>query len=155
MKENDLRIISCLRSDARTSVVAISRAVKMCRKAVIKRLNQYETCIEKYAMILNFQKMGFFHVIFFIKLAEQDREIFGKYIEQHPYINTLYKITDADYAGEMVFKTHAEVEDFFNALENAFQILEKQVFLIKKQVSKEHFLQQRQYMPLQLAEVVS
>ncbi|MFA6888309.1 MAG: AsnC family transcriptional regulator [Candidatus Woesearchaeota archaeon] len=153
MKENDMQILSCLRSDARMSLMTISKAVNMCRTAVRKRLKQYETSIEKYSLLLNFQRMGFFHVIFFITLAKEDKEIFGKYIQQHPYLNTLYEITDADYAGEMVFKTHAEVEDFFNALENAFTITEKQVFLIKKQVTKECFLQQNQYMTLQLAEV--
>ena len=142
MNSNDILIVSQLRSDARKPILEISTCLKICRATVTDRLRILQTTvIQKYIALVDFKKLGYpVQLCFSITLAEEDKEVFCRYIQQHPLLNNLYKLQEGfDYFIEMHFPTKKEAEDFLSSLENAFSIIEKQVFFVDQELVRESF----------------
>lgn len=140
MEKKDWVIISQLRSDARKPVSTISNAVDLCRETVAKRIEKYNSIIRKYTVLLDFQKIGLIHVLMNVTIINEDKEVFERYMQQHPCLNTFYQ-TSKGYAVEMVFQNALEADKFVTALSSAFAITEKQVWVIEKQLAQECFLE--------------
>lgn len=144
MKTKDFLIVSHLRSDARKPILEISTALRISRFTVTDRLRTLQrTVIQKYTALLDFRKLGYFHLCFSITLSEEDKEIFCRYIQQHSFLNTLYKLQEnGDYFVEMFFPARDEAEEFLSSLQHAFSITQLHLFFVEKPLVQESFLPQ-------------
>ena len=136
--------MSQLRSDCRKPILEISSALQISRYTVTDRLRILQrTVIQKYTALLDFRRLGYFHLCFSITLSEDDKEVFCRYIQQHSFLNTLYKLQEnGDYFVEMLFPTRDEAEDFLSSLRNAFSITHLHLFFVEKPLVQESFLPQ-------------
>lgn len=142
MKTKDYMIVSHLRTNARKPVLEISSAVNICRATVAEKMRQLQaSVILKYTALVDFKKLGYpVRLCFSITLNDDDKKIFCRYIQQHPYLNNLYKLKDcSDYFVEMLFPSTVEAESFLCSLEKAFSIIEKQIFFVEQEIVRESF----------------
>ncbi len=164
----DLLIVSQLRENARAPVHHISRAVKLCRATVTEKVKELQSnIIRQYTCLVDFHALGYgLRLSFILTLAEEDKLIFCRYIQQHPCANNLYIVNyvdqlridtilnktrdGSDYLVEMVFRNNTEADRFLSSLQNAFTILHLHVFIIEHDVLRESFLQNpRRYLGME------
>jgi DNA-binding Lrp family transcriptional regulator len=138
MNKKDKMIVSLLRSDARTSISTISNVVQLCRASVAERLKS--AYIKKYTALIDFQRMGFINLFFWIKVAENEKTVFKKYLSQHRNINSLFASENGFFV-DMYFESEQEYEEFFASIETAFIIFEKHIFAIDEEIVQECFPQ--------------
>lgn len=136
--------MSQLRADCRKPILEISTTLRISRCTVTDRLRTLQrTVIQKYTALLDFRKLGYFHLCFSITLLEEDKEIFCRYIQQHLFLNTLYKLQEnGDYFVEMLFPDREQAEDFLSSLQHAFSITNLHLFFVEKPLVQESFLPQ-------------
>ena len=117
MKETDFLILRHLRQNARENLTHISRKIKIPVSTLFDRLKQLEqSAIRKYAILLDFRKMGFaVRPTLLIRCDPTDREELKKYLLFNEHVNTLIRVNNGyDYLAECVFKdmdTHQEFID--------------------------------------------
>ncbi len=138
MNKKDRLIVSLLRSDGRAPISAISQSVQLCRASVAERLKS--TYIKKYTALIDFQRLGFIHIFFWVKVAHNERNVLKKFLLQHKSLNSMY-VSENGFFVEMYFQSEEEYEEFFSSIEKAFIIFEKQVFIIDEEIIQECFPQ--------------
>ncbi len=117
LKETDFLILRHLRQNARENLTHISRKIKIPVSTLFDRLKQLEqSAIRKYAILLDFRKMGFaVRPTLLIRCDPTDREELKKYLLFNEHVNTLIRVNNGyDYLAECVFKdmdTHQEFID--------------------------------------------
>jgi len=135
-------IVSELRSDARAPVLSISGTLRLSRVTITQRLkNLQQHIIQKYTTLVDFRKLGFsIKLLFSITLASHDKDVFAKYIQEHPSLNNFYSTTHgSDYLVEMIFQTQAEAEQFLHCLSSAFSIVQQHVYYLDQELVRESF----------------
>jgi DNA-binding Lrp family transcriptional regulator len=144
MKTKDLLIVSQLRGNARVPVLGISKAVNLCRATVAERVRVLQKqVIQKYTALIDFVALGYgTRLGLTVRLAERDKLVFVRYLEQHACLNNLYKTTDgADFFVEMIFASIEDADAFVQDLSRGFALKSLHAFFIERDLVREAFLQ--------------
>lgn len=121
MDKIDLKIIDCLRENARESASVIGAKVNMSVSAVIERIKKLESCgvIKKYTVILDAKKMGKDITAFISVSMEHPKhnETFTNFVKSHNRIIECHYITgDFDFLLKIVAESTGELETLLNAI---------------------------------------
>lgn len=143
IKKKDLKIISRLRRNSRETLTSMSKATGMPISTIYDKLKLHSGgLISKHTTILDFNKLGFAtraHVI--LRVKRDQKEELKTYLDAHPNINSLYKINNGfDFLAESIFKNIHDLEEFLEAMEDKFEILNKNVYYIISDVKREDFI---------------
>ena len=143
MKPVDIKILQHIRQNARTNLTTISKKTGIPVSTIFDRLKAHEqTFVMKFTALLDFAKLGYpVRANIFLKVDPKSREAIKAYLYAHNRVNNLYRINNGyDYAAECVFVNIKEVEEFIEALEMQFKILDKHVFHIIDDIAREKVL---------------
>lgn len=143
INQDDIKILSYIRNNARESIVQISKQTNIPQSTVYQKLQQYQQyLIKKHTCLFDFKKLGFptrAHIA--IKVNKSDRMNLLEFIQGKPNINSAYKVNhDFDFMLECIFKNYEELKLFVEDLEEKFDIGRKQVHQLHECIKKETFL---------------
>jgi DNA-binding Lrp family transcriptional regulator len=128
-----MKILQHIRRNSRENLTTISRKTGIPVSTIFDRLKSQERdFVRKFTALIDFSKLGYpVRANIFLKVDPQSRDDIRKYLTIHDSVNNLYRINNGyDYAAECVFLNIKEVEEFIEALELQFNILDKHVFHI-------------------------
>jgi Lrp/AsnC family leucine-responsive transcriptional regulator len=143
MKTTDMKIMQHIRQNARMNLTAISRKTGIPVSTIFDRLQAHEgSFITKFTALVDFAKLGFpVRANVFLKVDPQSRDGIRNHLLVHQSVNNLYRINNGyDFAAECVFTSIKEVEEFVEALEMQFKVLDKHVFHIIDDIAREKVL---------------
>lgn len=143
MKEKHLKILACLRKDARMALTKMSREIRVPVSTIFDNLKASEDdLITKHTSLLNFSKLGYnARANIMIKVNRSDKEALGSFLTAHDSINSAFKITNGyDYLVEGIFRDIRELENFKESLESKYDIQDTQTMYIVDDIKREEFL---------------
>ena len=143
MKEVDYKIIAHLRRAARKPIPLISKDVGIPSSTIYEKIKrQYKGVFKKHITLVNFQDLGYHTIMHFaINCKEGYGLELGKYLLEHPRINTLHRISFGwDYLAEGIFRNLAEAEDFKALIKEKFNPKIIECFNVIEELKKEEFL---------------
>lgn len=146
-KESDLKILQCLRTNARESITNISKKTGIPTSTVYIKIKEHEkNLIKKHTSLIDYSKIGMNHwQKTIIKLAEYYNSTFEKYLFENPNVNSVFEINGGyDYLIETIYKDVKEYKEFMRELEERFRIAEKIELQIIKDLKQEGFMIQIQ-----------
>ncbi len=139
--ENEFRLLSALRKNARTSLLALARELNMPASTVHDKVKRYHgNIIHKSTALLDFAKLGYTRACFAIKTTPTGRDRVREYLEQHMAINNLHKINSGyDFLAEFIGKDLKEIEDFAEEMHQLPGVLQVQKYTIIGDLMRETF----------------
>ena len=143
MKLSDTKILQHLRSNSRTNLTTISRKTGIPVSTIFDRIRGYEeSFVHKFTVLIDFSKLGYsVRAKIFLKADPQAREKLKGYLLAHDAVNNLFRVNNGfDFAAECVFTSIREVEEFVEAIEMQFAILDKIVYHIIEDIAREKAL---------------
>jgi len=144
INEKDMKILSHLRSDARKKITEISRNINMPVTTIYDRLRSQHKkgIVKKHVTLVDFSKFGFnTSALVAFKVNTTNKEKLRKYLQEHPNINSLYKVnSEHNFLAEVVFKDIAKLYDFVDATNLQFNITDSKIFHVLSELKKEVFL---------------
>lgn len=143
MNKKDLKIIACLRQNARMPLTKMSRKIRVPVSTIFDRLKASEKhVVQKHTCLLDFPKLGYHaRANIALKIDREDKDAIKDYLVKHHSINTVYKINNGfDFMVEGVFEQVKDMEEFLDILENRFRILDKKSFFIIDDLKRESFM---------------
>ncbi|MBW3015752.1 Lrp/AsnC family transcriptional regulator [Candidatus Woesearchaeota archaeon] len=143
MNKKDLKILACLRQNARMPLTKMSRTTQIPVSTIFGRLKENESkFIVKHTSLVDFSKLGYdtrANIAF--KVARDDKQALKEYLMKHHSINSAYKINNGfDFMIEGIFKGILDMENFIEHVEEKFKILEKKSYFIIEDLKKEAFM---------------
>lgn len=144
MNEKELKILSHLRKDARTSLSSISLEVGMPLSTVYDKINRMHrnNLIKKYTLLLDLPKLGYpCHNIQVIKISSLKQRELLLFLQKHANVNSIHN-TFGDYniIVETVHRNVAEHYTFLEELKKIFEISDILEFPLVEEVVKEKFI---------------
>jgi DNA-binding Lrp family transcriptional regulator len=138
-KQPDVVLFSSLRKNGRVSLTEMSRLTKMPISTIYEKLKRYAGgVIQKYTVLLDFQKMGYTIKVMLV-LKSMQREQLLHHLEHHQNINNAYKINNGyDVLCEGLFTDIHSAEMFIQSLEQ-FGVCKMEVFYILSDIKREGF----------------
>lgn len=140
ISEKDVKIISCLRSDARQALATIARKLNIPVSTVYDRIKSNEKkLIKKYTSIVDFPKLGY-NIRIKMMLDINDKKGFQDFVLENANVNSAFKV-DGNYSFmlDCIFRQMREVSAFMDAA-NKFGITSKQMFFVVDELKREEFL---------------
>ncbi len=141
--ENDLKIVSFLREDSRTSLTRLSRKTGIPVSTIFERLRRSTgDIVRKNTCLIDFSKIGMHaRANLVLKVVPGEREKLKEYLIKNRNVNSLQKINNGfDYMADVVFSDLKELEEFCEVLDERFQIMAKQVYYVIEEIESEKFL---------------
>lgn len=138
-KSNELLILRHLRSNARKSFSLIGREAGIPVTTVFDNYKKLEKegIIRKHASLIDFRKLGFFYRNFiFVKLRNQEE--FMNFINNHPNVNSVFRINTYDFMIDSVFPSIKEFYAFLEEL-SRFDIDKLECHDVIEHIKKEDF----------------
>jgi DNA-binding Lrp family transcriptional regulator len=143
MKPRDVAIINNLRRDSRASMTEMANATGIPLSTVFKSVEsmQKERVIYRYVSLIDFAEAGYpFRMALLIKAEDKGKAC--KYLESHPSLNTLLKISDDyDYYAEFILKDLSALQDLLDEIEKLGIAGKKSVHYLQE-ISREEFMAQ-------------
>ncbi len=144
MNEKELKIISHLRKDARTSLSSISLEVGMPLSTVYDKINRMHRTkmIKKSSLLLDFSQLGYpCHNIQVIRINPLKQPELLIFLQKHANVNSIHN-TFGDYnvIVETVHRNVAEHYTFIEELKKLFEINDLLEFPLVEEVVKEKFI---------------
>ncbi|MBN2457703.1 Lrp/AsnC family transcriptional regulator [Candidatus Woesearchaeota archaeon] len=143
ISKTDLKVLSYLRSDARSSISSISAEIDVPVSSVLSRLRMLEDkIIKKYSTLLNYSKIGFVQINLIIMAGarKSDKDALRSFLMEHPNVNSLFQVSDGfDFYLETVFKDIKGFYDFTDSL-SSFKIRKIEEHHVIEEIKKEEFL---------------
>ena len=105
IENEDLMVLSHLRKNARSSLVAISQETNIPQSTLYEKLRNYEqTVIKKHTCLLQFEKLGYnVEIKMAIKAKKSTKHSLLSYIKAHQNVNSAFYINGGyDYFVECV-----------------------------------------------------
>ena len=107
MNKKDLKIIACLRNNARMPLTKMSRKIRVPVSTIFDRLKMSEReVVVKHTCLLDFTKLGYHaraNIAF--KVDRDDKAALREYLVRHHSVNSVYKINNGyDFMVEGVFQ---------------------------------------------------
>lgn len=143
MKDNNLRLLSHFRRNAREALTKISRKTSIPVSTIFDRLKDLEkSIIKKHTSLIDFNELGYMmRANMTLKFQREDRQKAAKFLQTHVNVNSLYKITNGfDYMAEVVFKGLFELEQFREELEERFSVKDMEMHFILEDIKREEFM---------------
>lgn len=141
--EKDIRVISALREDSRSTLKEISKKTGIPISTIYEKLKCYkEGIIKKNTAIIDFKQLGFSaraKVLF--RVDSSERQAFKDCIIKSRNTNSVFRVNNGyDFMAEFVFKDMQELEDYLDLLETKFKIKDKQTFFVVEDLKRESFI---------------
>jgi len=143
MDEKDYLFIAELRKNARASLTNISKKIHVPISTLFDRLKEHQkTLITKHVSLLDFTQLGYVcNALTIFKVVKEDRDKLKNYLLHHDHVNNIARINNGyDFMVEVIFKNVKDLEDFLEAIEGKHRIIEKSVYYIIEQISRETFM---------------
>jgi DNA-binding Lrp family transcriptional regulator len=143
MNKKDLKIIAHLRQNARMPLTKMSRKTQIPVSTIFDRLKLNENnLIKKHTSLLDFSKLGYnTRANITLKVDREDKEALKEFLIKHQSVNSVYKINNGfDFMVEGVFKQIKDMEEFIEALEQRFKIIDTKSFFIIEDLKREAFM---------------
>ena len=143
MREQDLRILAMLRTNARQSLTRMSRQSGIPVSTLYDHLKQQEHgAIVRHTVLVDFGKLGFTtRVKLALRVKPDDREAAQAFLMAQPCLNAVVKINNGfDYLVEGVFRDMKEMEAFLDRLDVHVRVTAKQLYYVIEDLKKEAFL---------------
>jgi Lrp/AsnC family transcriptional regulator for asnA, asnC and gidA len=142
--EKDVKILCHLRKDARKKVTEISRTTMMPATTIYDRLKVHRRTgiVKRHTALLDFRKLGYnATAMVALKVSNDHREQLREYLQNHPNINSLYRVnTEHDFLAEVVFENLSKLQEFLDDTASRFQLQNTKVFNIVDEMKKEEFM---------------
>jgi DNA-binding Lrp family transcriptional regulator len=143
----DLEILRRLRSDER-NISNIARTLGLPVSTVHDKVRTHRQrgLIRRQVPLLDFGKLGFgSSAVIAMKAAPGRRDDLQKHLEQHPNVNTLFRVNfDHDFVAEVVFQDAGKMQEFLEDLESGFGVKQPRMFTVISEIGKERFLTNRE-----------
>jgi len=143
IKNKHIMLLTELRKNGRASLTDISRKIGVPVSTIFDTMKTNTAgTVKKYTCLLNFDCIGLnCRATIVLRVKKEEREEIKTYLLKQPCTNSVYKINNGyDFLLEVVFKDMKNVEEFTEALESKFKILEKRVYYIIDDIAREVFL---------------
>lgn len=143
MKDKHLKILACLRKDARMALTKMSREIRVPVSTIFDNLKASEDdLITKHTSLLNFGKLGYnARANIMIKVNRADKEALGNFLTTHESINSAFKVTNGyDFLVEGIFRNIKELEEFKEEVESQYKVEDTQTMYIVDDIKREDFL---------------
>jgi len=141
--EKDLLILSNLRENARISLTDISKKTSIPISTIFDKLRVHEgNLIIKHTTLVDFNKLGYNTKAWIaLKTVKGSRENLKHFLSEHKKVNNIYLVNNKyDFLIEVICSNIKELRDFFEELEEKFEITEKQEHIIIEDIKREKFL---------------
>ena len=142
-EEKDIRFISQLRKNARTTLTDLSKKTSIPISTLFDRLRAHEgRLIIKHTTLIDFRELGYGTKAWVaIKTNKDSREALKTHLSLNENVNNIYLINNQyDFLFELVCCNLKEMRDFFDSLEEKFEIVRKQEHLVIEDIEREKFL---------------
>jgi len=143
LQEKEKMILNELRKNARVSLLEVAKKTGMPVSTVYDRLKFYEfEIIKKHASLVDFSGLGYnARRLVALKVKKESRQEIQKLLENHPSINSLYRINSGfDYLAEIVAKDSGKIKDILDELASQNGILDINGYDIIDEIKREAFL---------------
>ena len=142
MDATELQIIAALRANARTSLLALAKELRMPHSTVHdKARRQRGKAIIRHTTLLDFAQLGYARAYLAIKTTPDGRKRTQEYLSGHRRMNNLHTINSGyDFLAEVIGKDTKEIEDIVGALRALPDVSEVQKFTILNDIASEQFV---------------
>lgn len=140
MRPTDMKILQHIRRNARMNLTTLSRKTGIPISTIFDRLRaQQGGLITRFTALVDFGKLGYpIRAKVFLKVDAQHRAQLRAYLSVHERVNSLWRINNGfDFLAECLFTNIREVEEFLEAVEMKFPILDKHVYHVIEDVVRE------------------
>jgi DNA-binding Lrp family transcriptional regulator len=145
--DSDLKLIACLRGNARMSIARASIDLNQPAPLLLSRLMELEDSgiITGYTSHIDFRKLDFnLHVSF--ALGAEKKDLLENYLQSHPNVNSVFRLDSAlnpgfDFLADVFFKDMKSMYNFIEGLEE-FKISNINEHHIVDELKKEVFIPQ-------------
>lgn len=141
--EKDLKIMSQLRENSRKSLKEISKNTGIPVSTIFDRIRINEKSkIMRHTTIIDFSKIGYsLKALVAIKTKRESRDELKSFLSIHSIVNNLFLVNNQhDFLAEIVCRNLKELRDFFDQIENRFEITKKDEYLILEDLRREQFM---------------
>jgi len=141
--EEDIKIISNLRRNARASLVKISESTNIPQSTIYDKLKTYERdVIKKHTCLIDFKKLGFnIEVRIAVKAKKESKAKLLEYIKEQKNINSAFHINSGyDFFLECIFQNYSEMFQFISKIEQEYGVEKIDVYHILHDIKREQFL---------------
>lgn len=144
ISQNDLKIISHFRNNARKKITEISREMKIPVTTLYDKIRAHEKkgILKKYITLLDFNKLGYYsRAVLAITVGVEKREQLRNYLMQHPRVNSLYRVDAGhDFVFEVIYEDPDKLQEFIDKTELLFTPFQIKTYNILQELRKEEFL---------------
>lgn len=143
MDTKDEMFLAHLRRNSRATLTEISKHTDIPISTLYDRLHVLQAeVIKKHTSIIDFTQLGYgCRASIVLKVRKEIREKMKEYLRKHQCVNSLLKINNGyDFMVEGVFVNVKALEEMLDELEQRFEILEKHVYYVIEDISRENFL---------------
>ncbi|MBI2547805.1 Lrp/AsnC family transcriptional regulator [Candidatus Woesearchaeota archaeon] len=137
------QILSCLRNNARMSLMQISKKTGIPISTIHDRIKGEEgNAILRYTSLLDFSKLGYSNrATILLKVDRKDREELSLFLFQHPLINSAYKVSNGfDFIAEGIFQNVKSLHEFIDKVEERFTMQDIKTHFVLEDLKRECFL---------------
>ena len=143
MEKIDIKVIACLRANARTSLKKISKLLNVPISTIFDKIKLHRgKAIKKYCAIVDYNSLGYTtRAKIFVKKGNIKRDELKEHLLKHLNVNSLYKINNGyEFIADVIFKSMQELEVFLENLEQKFGVKNPEVHHIIEELKAEGFL---------------
>jgi DNA-binding Lrp family transcriptional regulator len=143
MEKTDIKIIACLRSNARTSLKKMSKLLGIPISTIFDKIKFHRgKTIKKYCAIIDDNLLEYnARAKVFIKKGNIKKDELKEHLMKHLNVNNLYKINNGyEFIADVVFKGMQDLEAFLENLEQKFGVKNPEVHYIIDELKSEGFL---------------
>jgi len=143
LQKRDIKILSCLREDARASITKIAKKTQLPISTVYERIQFHrKNTVYKFSALLDFTKFGYMaKALVLFKINKKDKKKVRDYFIEHQSVNSVYRVSNGnDYMVEIIFRDIKEIEDFLDEVEEEFRVRNKEVHYLIEDLKKEEFM---------------
>ncbi|MBL7100769.1 MAG: Lrp/AsnC family transcriptional regulator [Nanoarchaeota archaeon] len=137
--KRELALIRELRKNSRQSLTKIGENISAPLTSLCKiaRKLEKEKVIQKYATLLDYNKLGYF-IRVQLSVQVEEREKFREFMMGHSNVNSLSRVANNSFFAELIFKYMLELENFLESLAE-FNVKNKKVFYIIEELKQEEY----------------
>ena len=150
-KQQELLILSSMRSDSRQSLTLLSRKTRIPVSTLHERLKRFHSeIIQRNTALLDFPSLGFAAQVTLLLAVNRDsREDLKTHLFKSKVVNSCYRINNGfDFFVEAVFRNMHEAEKYIEDLEQRFSLRNKHVHYVMDVLKREAFLSSPEYIKL-------
>ncbi len=140
ISKRDERIISCLRSNSRQTLAAISRKAGVPVSTVYDRIRAQDgTLIKKHTCIVDFPRLGY-NLRFSILLRADKPDRIQHYLQRHANVNSVFALNGTyQLMADCIFREMKDVASFLDELKK-LDVAKHQLHFVTDELKREGFM---------------